>query len=69
MQFESNSKTVDIKLRENWSKGHVECIVDDVVVYSNSEYAFTARFVQNRYNLTDAQVMSLYWDYKEDYDS
>lgn len=57
-----------IKFRENWSKGHVEIFENDVFVAGFPEYSTTAKYTQARWNLSDAQLMDIYRDYKDDYD-
>ena len=58
-----------IKFRENPKINHVVVLEDDKEVFSNSEYYYAAKFAKEKYNLTDEQLMDIYRDYKEDYDS
>lgn len=60
---------MNIKFRENWNNRHVEIFVDGVYVAGFPEYTATARYAQRKYNLSDDQLMLIYYDYKEDYDS
>lgn len=60
-------KQVDIKLRE--VLGQVNLIVDKEAVKGSSEYRITAEYTQRQYRLSDAQMMELYHDYREDYDN
>ena len=54
--------------RENWTTRQVEAKVNKVVVLRNSEYRPLAETAQRMFSLTDAQLMDLYRDYKDDYD-
>lgn len=59
---------MNIKFRENWSKGVVEIFENDVYVTGFSEYRTTAEYAQRRWNLSDDDLMVIYRDYKDDYD-
>lgn len=59
----------DFKLRENFDKGCVELQLRGKVVFSSGEYRLTATHAQQKYKLSDADLMALYADYKEDYDN
>jgi hypothetical protein len=67
IQVKSQSKEVDIKLRE--VLGQVNLIVDRQAVKGSSEYRTTAEYTQRTYGLSDSQMMELYHDYREDYDN
>lgn len=60
---------MNIKFRENFANGHVEVIVNDTKVYSHDEYRGAAEWTQKMYRLADAELMDIYRDYKEDYDT
>lgn len=60
---------MNIIFRENWRRGTVDVFEDGRLVYSNRDYSTTATWAQKTYNLTDQQLMEIYRDYKEDYDS
>lgn len=57
------------KFRESRPVGQVMLLVDDVCVYRASEYRTVAEYAKSRYGLRDDQLMLMYYDYKEDYDS
>lgn len=59
---------MNIKFRESRPIGKVNVIVDDSIVFSNAEYATSAKWAQRNYNLSDSQLTSIYRDYKNDYD-
>ena len=50
-------------------KPDVTLIVNDIRLLERSEYRTVAELAQRQYNLSDAQMMSIYEDYKEDYDA
>lgn len=60
---------MNIIFRENWRRGTVDVFEDGQLVYSNRDYSTTSTWAQKTYNLTDQQLMEIYRDYKEDYDS
>ena len=59
----------DIKFRENWAQGTVAVIVGGVGQFASVEYVTAAEWAKRKYDLTDAELMRLYGDYKEDYDA
>jgi len=58
-----------IKFREVLSLHQVNVIVNNTPMKGFSEYTSAAKWAQQRYGLTDGQLMQIYRDYKEDYDS
>lgn len=64
-----NIKGKDISFRESVPVGRVIVTVDGKDVYSDTEYRGSAEWAQKAYHLTDGELMALYYDYKEDYDS
>lgn len=66
IQVAGKSKQVDIKLRE--VLGQVNLIVDRQAVKGFREYRTTAEYTQRNYGLSDAEMVELYRDYKDDYD-
>lgn len=66
IQAAGKPKQVDLKLRE--VLGQVNLLVDHLAVKGFSEYGATAQYTQRNFGLTDAQMMELYRDYREDYD-
>lgn len=64
-------KGLAVAFRENFSSGQVNVFVNDgiVPVYRNGEYRSAAAWVVSRYGLTEEEMMRVYRDYKDDYDS
>lgn len=60
---------MNIKFRENWNHHTVDVYEGERVVYSGREYRGSAEWAKRKYNLTDPQLMAIYRDYKDDYDS
>lgn len=58
-----------IKLKESRPVGRVRVLDNGKEVHSSSEYRFAAEWTQATYNLSDAEMRSLYAFYKDDYDS
>ncbi len=63
-----NNAEGDLVFRENWDKGRVEALVNGVVVIGNSDYQSVVEQAQRRFGLSDSVLMTLYRDYKDDYD-
>lgn len=59
----------NLKFREDWGHGHVRVINNGIIVYRNRDYRTAAEWAQKKYNLSDSELITLYYDYKEDYDS
>lgn len=59
---------MNIKFRENWRTRQVNVIDNDRVVFAHREYRGAAEWAQKTYSLTDAHLMEIYRDYKDDYD-
>lgn len=55
-----------IKFREDFVRAQVVIYSDDQVVWRHKEYRGAAIWAQRAYNLTDAQMLDIYQDYKED---
>lgn len=60
---------MNIQFREDWAKGRVTVLAGGVQVYSHSDYRGAAEWARQMYRLTDSQLMEIYREYKEDYDS
>lgn len=57
------------KLRESEPPGRVILFKNDVPVFSNADYAATAEYAERTYSLSDATLLSMYRDYRKDYDN
>lgn len=61
-----------IKFREMFSHGKVGIFIlvgqTHRLIYANDEYRGTAENAQSRFGLSDNELMTLYRDYKDDYD-
>jgi hypothetical protein len=58
-----------ISLRESDPGGHVCVLANGTEVRRFSEYQRAALYAQRTYNLSDAELMAIYHDYREDYDA
>lgn len=58
-----------IKFRESTNTFGVELIVNGVFLTRRPYYQEIAEYAKMKYNLSDSELMEIYYDYKEDYDS
>lgn len=58
-----------IYFRENFNRGKVEVYINRAVYFAFDEYRSAVKTTQSTFQLSDEQMMEIYSDYKEDYDS
>lgn len=58
-----------LNFRENFALGRVQVLLAGGVIYGDREYRGASEWARRRYNLSDAEMLALYEDYKQDYDS
>lgn len=56
-------------LRENWATRDVDAFWLGKLIYKSDSYYRTAEHIKERFELTDDELMVIYRDYKDDFDS
>jgi hypothetical protein len=56
-------------LRENWLKRTVDAFWRGGLIYRSESYRWTAEHIKERFSLTEDELMLIYRDYKDDFDS